>query len=102
MSTAANEPNEHTSAPMENTSAALVMAKCIESTLECLGVNERQSVQADMGRADVTQGQAPITIHVQAMDHQSFIDHASNIADALNHAIQSNLHPVVQSLRRQI
>ena len=50
MSTAANQPNEHTSAPMENTSAALVMAKCIESTLECLGVNERQSVQADMGR----------------------------------------------------
>jgi hypothetical protein len=52
--------------------------------------------------ADVTQGQAPITIHVQAMDHQSFIDHANNIADAVNHAIQSNFHPVVQSLRRQI
>ncbi len=45
---------------------------------------------------------SPVNITVQAMDSQSFIDHADEITNAVNHAVQTNFHPLIQNIGQRL
>lgn len=50
--------------------------------------------------------QQPITVHITAIDPASFhavmVKNAGSVLDAVHHGLQSNFHPVVNTLRQQL
>lgn len=45
---------------------------------------------------------APVQVTINAIDRKGFVDHASDIADALNHALMGGAHPVNNTIARNI
>ena len=50
----------------------------------------------------VSPQQPGVTINIHAIDSQSFMDHADAITSAVNHAVQSNYHPLIQNIGQRL